>query len=107
MERVFFFSMQVEPEHRQELLDALTEHGRICVQTEPGTLRFDVLEDDADPNALYLYEAYTNEAALMTHRNGGSHINASLVLSSLRERGKVTSAIRVRMHSLFTPLGAA
>ena len=101
MERVIFFSMQLAPEHRQEALDALIEHGRLCVAQEPGTLRFDVLEDNDDPNRLYLYEAYADEAAFQAHLAGESHKRAAAVLAALRDRGHYERDLLVRMHSLF------
>jgi quinol monooxygenase YgiN len=101
MQRVFFISMRCAPEHRQALLDALVAHGRACVGREPGTLRFDVLEDDADANVLYLYEAYADEAAFRAHADGESHQVAAGLLRSLRDAGKVTTELVVRTHSLF------
>jgi quinol monooxygenase YgiN len=35
---------------------------------EPGTLRFDVYEDDEDDRVIYLYEAYVDEPAFKTHQ---------------------------------------
>ena len=101
MQVVYCFAMQVEPAHRQELLEALLAHGRDCTPHEPGTLRFDVLEDDADPNRLYLYEAYVDQAAFQTHAAGASHQRATAVLRALRERGVATMETFIRGHSLF------
>jgi autoinducer 2-degrading protein len=96
-----FFSLKVAPERRQELLDALLEHGLACVGREPGTLRFDVLEDETDPNVLYLYEAYPDDEAFQRHRNGQSHVAASAAVKALRDSGRVDTDILVRAHSLF------
>ena len=101
MRVVYCFAMQVQPAHRQELLDALLAHGRECTPHEPGTLRFDVLEDDADPNRLYLYEAYADAAAFQAHAAGASHLRATAVLRTLRERGVATVETFIRGHSLF------
>jgi quinol monooxygenase YgiN len=98
---VYCFAMQVEPAHRRELLDALLAHGRACTPHEPGTLRFDVLEDDADPNRLYLYEAYADSDAFKAHAAGASHRAAAAVLRTLRERGVATTESFIRGHSLF------
>ena len=35
---------------------------------EPGNLRFDVLQDDADPAKFVLYEAYESEEASAEHK---------------------------------------
>jgi autoinducer 2-degrading protein len=36
---------------------------------EPGNLRFDILQDDADPSKFVLYEAYASEKASAAHKN--------------------------------------
>ena len=63
----------VRPDSRDAFLRALIDHGRAAVADEPGTLRFDVIEDQGDPNRIYLYEAYTDQAALAAHLPGASH----------------------------------
>ena len=35
---------------------------------EPGCYRFDVLQDNDDPNTIHLYEIYHDEAAVEAHR---------------------------------------
>ena len=37
------------------------------VQNEPGCLRFDVIQDSADPNRIWLYEVYVDQAAFKAH----------------------------------------
>ena len=37
------------------------------VENEPGCLRFDVIQDGADPNRIWLYEVYVDEAAFQEH----------------------------------------
>ncbi|HZQ98882.1 MAG TPA: putative quinol monooxygenase, partial [Chloroflexota bacterium] len=34
---------------------------------EPGCRRFDVIQDDADPNRIYFYEVYDDDAAFQAH----------------------------------------
>jgi quinol monooxygenase YgiN len=64
---------EVRPEHREAFVRALAEHGRAAVPTETGTLRFDVIADQGDPNRLFLYEAYADADAFNAHLNGESH----------------------------------
>jgi (4S)-4-hydroxy-5-phosphonooxypentane-2,3-dione isomerase len=63
----------VKPEHREAFLEAVVEHGRAAVPTEPGTLRFDVLVDQEDVNRIFLYEAYADAEAFSIHLAGESH----------------------------------
>ncbi len=41
---------------------------------EPGNLRFDVLQDDADPSKFVLYEAYESEEASAEHKNTAHYL---------------------------------
>jgi len=63
-----FVTIKVKPERREDFIKALLEDAKGSVEKEPGCLRFDVLQDKADPNTLYLYEVYRDEKALETHR---------------------------------------
>ncbi len=60
----------VLPEHRDAVIQALIEDGRGSLQDEPGTLRFDVVQDGDKPNRFYLYEAYRDRAAFDSHLQG-------------------------------------
>jgi quinol monooxygenase YgiN len=64
---------QIKPEHRQAFVEALVHHGRAAVPVEPGTLRFDVIEDRNDANCVFLYEAYADTDAFQAHLQGPSH----------------------------------
>ena len=57
----------VLPQHLEEFREAVLKNARASVATEPGCLRFDVL--DAVPAApqILLYEIYLNEAAFKAH----------------------------------------
>ncbi len=57
----------VLPEHLEEFRDAVLKNAKASVATEPGCLRFDVL--DAVPAApqILLYEIYVSEAAFKAH----------------------------------------
>jgi len=63
----------VKPEHREAFIQAVAEHGRVAVPTEPGTLRFDVIANQDDPIRVFLYEAYADPEAFNVHLAGESH----------------------------------
>ncbi len=63
----------IKPEHREAFIQTVVEHGRAAVPTEPGTLRFDVIVDQDDPNRIFLYEAYADPEAFNAHLAGESH----------------------------------
>ena len=63
-----FVSIKVNPGYRDRFIEATLDDARGSVADEPGCFRFDVLQDDSDPNLTHLYEVYANEAALEAHR---------------------------------------
>jgi quercetin dioxygenase-like cupin family protein/quinol monooxygenase YgiN len=58
----------VKPGKRNEVLEFLRFDAAVAQAAEPGTLRFDVWEVPHEPDALFLYEAYTDEEALAKHK---------------------------------------
>ena len=60
-------SVRVKPEKREEFLRAIEDDSICSVRDEPGCVRFDVLQDRADPDHYYFYEVYRDEAAFQAH----------------------------------------
>ena len=60
--------VRVKPDMRQKFLDAIEVDALGSEQDEPGCVRFNVLQDDADENVYYFYEVYRNEVAVEAHR---------------------------------------
>ncbi len=60
-------TIQIQPEHREEFIEAMLDDARGSVHNEPGCLRFDVLQDQNNPNQIYLYEVYRDQAAFEAH----------------------------------------
>ena len=59
--------VHVKPEHVSAFIEATRENHERSVQ-ELGNLRFDVLQDDGDPNKFVLYEAYATAASAAAHK---------------------------------------
>ena len=81
-------TMQIDAAHREEVVEAYREHGRVASETEPGLVRFDVHQDGADANTLYLYEAYADDEAHRIHVEGESHKRARGLVDRLIDEGK-------------------
>ena len=62
--RALFVTVRMKPEYRDQILKGALEDGRGSREDEPGCLRFDVIQDDSDPNTIYFYEVYRDDAAL-------------------------------------------
>lgn len=63
-------SFDVPEQHREEFIAAALEDGRNSAADEPGTARFELIEDAEQRNRFYLNEAYDDKAAFDTHANG-------------------------------------
>ena len=66
--RALFVTVRMKPEYRDQILKGALEDGRGSRNDEPGCLRFDVIQDDKDPNTIYFYEVYRDEAPRDAHR---------------------------------------
>ena len=60
--------VKVKPAERARFLAAIEQDALGSERDEAGCYRFNVLQDDADPNTYYFYEVYKDEAALEAHR---------------------------------------
>ena len=60
--------LDIVPDQIQKFLDAVKENGANSVK-EPGCREFNIAVQASNPNHVFLYEVYDNEAALAAHRN--------------------------------------
>ena len=60
---VVIVDIQIKPEHRAAFVEEMLANARASLHDEPGCVRFDVVEDEADANHLILYEIYRDRAA--------------------------------------------
>lgn len=65
-------TIEYKPESKASFLQALFEHKQRCLETEPGTLQFEILEPTENANSVVLFELYENSKALSTHDGGSS-----------------------------------
>ncbi|MBI5544957.1 MAG: antibiotic biosynthesis monooxygenase [Deltaproteobacteria bacterium] len=64
---VLCVDIRVKPELRDAFIQA-TRANHLGTRTEPGNLRFDVLQSEEDPGRFMLYEVYRDQAALDAHQ---------------------------------------
>ena len=60
--------VRVKADQKDRFLKAIEHDALGSEKDEPGCLRFNVLQDQKDPNVYYFYEVYKDEAALEAHR---------------------------------------
>ena len=59
--------VKVKPEFTERYKTEIVADALGSVRDEPGCLRFDVSIDNSDPNVIYFYEIYQDEAAFGEH----------------------------------------
>ncbi len=59
--------LEIVPTELAKFLAALKENGAATI-TEPGCRRYDILQSTTNPNHIFIYEVYENEAAVQAHR---------------------------------------
>jgi quinol monooxygenase YgiN len=64
---VILAPIQIKDGHRDGFVAAMVEDARDSVAKEPGCVRFDVIQDAGDPNRIWVYEVYADEAAFEAH----------------------------------------
>jgi len=65
---VTLVQVHVKQEHIADFIAACRANHQASVR-EPGNLRFDILQDDADRSRFVLYEAYRTAADTAAHKN--------------------------------------
>jgi quinol monooxygenase YgiN len=61
-------TINIKPGFKERFMKSLEGDARGSNNDEPGCLRFDVLQDNDNPNQIHLYEIYRDEAAVAAHR---------------------------------------
>ena len=59
---------RIKPDQRKRFLEAIEIDALASERDEPGCYRFNVLQDEQDPDVYYFYEVYKDDAALAAHR---------------------------------------
>jgi autoinducer 2-degrading protein len=60
----------VQSQHVDEFIALNREFFGASVREEPGTLSFDVIQDETAPNHFYTHETYVDAAAFQAHMQG-------------------------------------
>lgn len=69
-----FVTIQLKPGFRDEFIQASLGDARGSVADEPGCFRFDVLQDNTDPDRFHLYEVYADQDAREEHRKAPHYL---------------------------------
>ena len=64
---VIIAPIKIKEGYKERFVEAMLDDAKGSVRDEPGCLRFDVIQDGDDPNMIWLYEVYVDEAAFQAH----------------------------------------
>ena len=64
---VLVVTIDIKPEFKGAFITEILEDARGSVRNEPGCVRFDVIQDEKEPNRIYLYEVYSDRVAFDFH----------------------------------------
>ena len=60
---------EAKAEHREAFQALMRTHAQAALDKEPGCLQFDVTVPRDNPNQVFLYEIYADDAAFDAHMN--------------------------------------
>ena len=80
--------IEVLAEHRAAFVEATKLNHQHSIQEE-GNLRFDVLQDDEDPNKFILYEAYIDQASVDAHKQTDHYFSWRETVNSMMAKKRV------------------
>ncbi len=91
---VIIAPLQIKDGAKEKFLEALLPNAQAAANTEPGCLRFDVIQDAGDANRVWVYEVYVDEAAFQAHTSSEHYLKAIAVLGELRDDPVLQGAAR-------------
>ena len=96
---VVFSINKIKAEH----LDAFVRNVRLHARksnSEPGCVRYEVLQDSSDPQTVCLYEVFVDEAAFSAHRTAPYYVEW---MQMSREWRHAEQRIRHVLDFIYTP----
>ena len=94
--------IQVNPEFKDRFIEEIVLDARGSVSNEPGCLRFDVIQDGNDPNRIWLYEVYVDEAAFGEHTKAPHFIRWRDAVKDWTDEGAAVGAGK-GAHNIWPP----
>ena len=91
---VIIAPIQIKEGCKEEFVKALLPNAQAAANTEPGCLRFDVIQDAGDTNRLWVYEIYVDEAAFQAHQSSEHYLKAIETMGPMRADAVLQGAAR-------------
>ena len=91
---VFISPIEFKAGCKEQYVKELVEVARVSVNVEPGCLRLDVIQDGTEPNRVWTYEIFKDQAAHQAHTQMPHRIKFMAATEGLREEGRLQGAGR-------------
>ena len=88
---------EVRPGHLAAFLAEARRDAEGSVDNEPGCRRFDILQDPSQPDRVWFYEVYDDEAAFLRHRET-PHFKTYLSATESMIASKRATRLTVEQH---------
>lgn len=89
---VLLLKTQLKPGAFEAFMGAMRINAAASVRDEPGCLTFDVMRDRSDPDLVWLYEVYVDEAAFEVHMQSAHFLASRPLVEPLIEHQDVIEA---------------
>ena len=90
---VIIAPIKIKSGFKDRFVEEMLGDARGSVDNEPGCLRFDVIQDSDDPDKIWLYEVYKDEAAFHEHEKAPHFIKWLNAVKDWRVDGPRESTI--------------
>jgi quinol monooxygenase YgiN len=91
---VIIVELSFDEQQVDSAIDLLLEGQALTLENEEGCIIYDVLLSETDPNTVFIYESYENEAAYKIHENSAYYKSIlKNKLNPLIKKSRVTKVI--------------
>ncbi|WP_333983198.1 putative quinol monooxygenase [Ectopseudomonas khazarica] len=89
---VLLLKTRLKPGRFDTFMSAMQVNAAASVRDEPGCLTFDLMRDRSDPDLVWLYEVYVDEAAFEAHTHTAHFLASRPLVEPLIERQDAIAA---------------
>ena len=89
---VIIAPIDIKAGSKDQFIKGIIDDAKGSVNDEPGCLRFDVIQDAAEPNRIWLYEVYKDEDAFQAHTKAPHYLKFRDATEGLRVEGGAQGA---------------
>ena len=96
---VVYVEFEIMPRHLDDFLVAMRKNAAQSHVLEAGCQQFDVCQDQQNPNTIFLYEIYDNEAAFEAHKAAPHYYEFNHAIDGMVFKKSVRFLQNINHHS--------